>query len=65
MPEVAGNAAIYVDPHNAGEIVESMYKLVSDASLRNQLIENGRERRSMFCWDTSAKALWNTIERSL
>lgn len=65
MPEVAGNAAIYTDPCNANEIVESMFKLVSNASLRNQLIENGRKRRAMFCWDTSAIALWNTIERSL
>lgn len=65
MPEVAGDAAIYVDPTDLNTIVEAMNRMASNADLRTQLIENGRKRRVAYNWDVSAKALWNAIERSL
>jgi glycosyltransferase involved in cell wall biosynthesis len=65
MPEVAGEAAIYVDPHNPESIVEAMNSMASDSSLRERLVDNGIKRRGAFNWDISAKILWHSIERSL
>lgn len=61
MPEVAGNAALMVDPHNADEISQAMLKLRTQPELRNQLIEKGRQRRTQFSWDRSADLLWESI----
>ncbi|MBI4699332.1 MAG: glycosyltransferase family 4 protein [Nitrospirae bacterium] len=39
LPEVCGDAACYVDPYNVESIAEGMYKVLTDESLRQSLIE--------------------------
>lgn len=63
MPEVAGDAALVVDPVNIQEIAFSMEKLVKDLNLRNKLSEKGMERSKIFSWDKTAQILWNSIEK--
>ncbi len=41
MPEVAGNAAIIVDPEKTSEIRKSIEKLIVDQDIRNDLVEKG------------------------
>lgn len=65
MPEVAGNAALYVNPLSIDEITNGMKKLADDKKLREDLIENGRVQRTNFSWQHSANLLWQSIERSL
>lgn len=65
MPEVAGNAALLVDPHNPHDIASAMHRIVTDTALREQLIVNGRERRSFFSWDKSAEKLWQCIAKCI
>jgi len=65
MPEVAGNAALYVDPFNIEEIKNAMEKIYTNKDLRNRLIENGKKQSKKFSWDESAKSLWRSIERSI
>lgn len=61
MPEIAGNAAILVDPGKVNEIADAMNTLISDSILRNKLIENGFTRAKLFDWNASAKKLVNLI----
>ncbi|MDR2085464.1 MAG: glycosyltransferase family 4 protein [Bacteroidales bacterium] len=63
MPEVAGDAALIVDPFNVDEIADAMIKLSTDENLRRQLIEKGRERRKLFDWDKSAEDFWKSLEK--
>ena len=48
MPEVGGEAALYVDPEDVDDIVAKAQQLYSDESLRQQLVEKGREQRKKF-----------------
>ncbi|MGI6718527.1 MAG: glycosyltransferase family 4 protein [Bacteroidales bacterium] len=65
MPEVAGDAALLVDPYSVDEIANAMNLLYNDTELRAKLIEKGLSRKDMFTWDKTASALWNTIEKVL
>ncbi|TAL61583.1 MAG: glycosyltransferase family 1 protein [Bacteroidetes bacterium] len=65
MPEVAGDAALLVDPFSIDSIKEGMLKIYNDESLRNQLIVNGRIQRQKFSWDKTAEKLWGSIEKTI
>lgn len=55
MPEVAGDAAVLVDPHQPQEIVEAVKKLSTDSEYRSALIEKGRKNARRFAWRNTAK----------
>ena len=55
MPEVAGEAALLVDPNNIQEIAEAMNNIVSSKTLRKQLIESGLKRVKQFSWERTAR----------
>ena len=61
LPEVAEDAAIYVDPFNVDEISDTMLKLSDDESLRIKLSQQSLKRAELFSWDHTAKAVWNVI----
>jgi glycosyltransferase involved in cell wall biosynthesis len=65
LPEVAGDAAIYVDPFSIESIAEGMSRIDSDESLRSQLISNARVQREKFSWDKSAKSLYNSMLKTV
>jgi glycosyltransferase involved in cell wall biosynthesis len=65
MPEVAGDAALLVDPFSVKSIALGMEKLAFDPELRTRLVEKGRERRKLFTWNNSAEQLWKVIEDNL
>jgi glycosyltransferase involved in cell wall biosynthesis len=48
MPEVGGDAALYVDAYSVEDIRSGLTRLLSDEGLRNRLIENGRRNRERF-----------------
>jgi glycosyltransferase involved in cell wall biosynthesis len=50
MPEVAGDAALLVDPTSVEQIAAAMERIVSDTSLRWQLREKGLARAAQFSW---------------
>ena len=62
MPEVGGEAVLYVDPGNVPEIAAAMYKLEADAHLRSSLIKKGYEQKEKFSWEKTAALLWKSIE---
>jgi glycosyltransferase involved in cell wall biosynthesis len=65
MPEIAGNAAMLVNPYSVEQIAEAMYCLYSDDQLRCELINKGVARKDIFTWDRTAELLWQTIEKVL
>ena len=53
--EVAGDAALLVDPYNIDELAETMYKVLIDQNLRKNLIEKGLKRAEGFSWKKAAR----------
>ena len=64
LPEVAGNAALYVDPFTVEEIAAAMTRMTTDVALRQSLIEHGRIQRQKFSWEKTAEKLWSSIEKT-
>ncbi|MPN15933.1 Alpha-maltose-1-phosphate synthase [bioreactor metagenome] len=57
MPEIAGGAALLVDPNNEKEIAEAILKIENDKDIRENLINAGIKRSSGFSWEHTAKEL--------
>jgi glycosyltransferase involved in cell wall biosynthesis len=58
MPEVAGGAALLIDPADAGSIAEGLRRLAVDTALREQLTRAGLARAQDFSWEKSVEATW-------
>ena len=54
LPEVAGDAALLVDPHDVDAIAEAMNRLVTDAALRTELSRRGLANVQRFSWEKCA-----------
>jgi glycosyltransferase involved in cell wall biosynthesis len=65
MPEVAGDAALLVDPFSPESIAEGLYKIANYDSLRLDLISRGRKRKDIYNWQRTADLLWESIEKAL
>jgi glycosyltransferase involved in cell wall biosynthesis len=55
LPEVAGKAALYFDPHKPEEMATQLYKAFSDDAVRKTLIADGRSNLSRFNWEETAR----------
>ncbi|HKM92909.1 MAG TPA: glycosyltransferase family 1 protein [Prolixibacteraceae bacterium] len=65
LPEVAGDAALFVNPLSIDEIALAMQKIATQPDLCNQLIIKGKEQCKKYSWDNTANLVWKTIERVL
>jgi len=65
MPEVAGEAALLVNPFEVNEITDAMIKLNSNNELRADLSEKGQIHAQKFSWNSTADNLWKSIETVL
>lgn len=63
LPEVVGNAAVLVDPHNGDEIRGGMEKVLGDGALREQLIQKGFERAALFSWEKTSEQTLKLYEK--
>jgi glycosyltransferase involved in cell wall biosynthesis len=59
LPEVAGEAALLVDPYNVEEIAAAMRRVLEDPDLAQELREKGLARAKQFSWERTAR---QTIE---
>lgn len=57
MPEVAGDAALLVDPYDVDAIAHALERVLSSSELRRELIERGLARAAQFTWDRAARQL--------
>jgi len=65
MPEVAGDAAILVDPHDVNAISRAMLDLESDPALRSVLVTKGRENSRRYSWKKTADATIAVYQKTL
>jgi glycosyltransferase involved in cell wall biosynthesis len=61
LPEVGGDAALYVNPTDESDIAEKLCLLWEDDSLRDDLRRKGLERVQLFSWDRCAKETLDCI----
>jgi glycosyltransferase involved in cell wall biosynthesis len=61
MPEIAGDAALIVNPLSVDAIADALHRITSDKALRELLIKKGRTRTRLFDWDSSAAAFWQLM----
>ncbi len=60
--EIAGDAALLVDPRNVGALAEAMGRLLSDDALRTNLRARGLERAKQFSWQRTARETLSIYE---
>ena len=65
LPEVAGGAAVLVDPDSTEAIRDGLARLLGDGELRADLTAKGFERLKLFNWADSARTVAETFERVL
>ncbi len=61
LPEVAGDAALLVNPLEVFDIAKGLQVLYENADLRQHLVAQGRLRRERFSWDSAAEAVWSAL----
>lgn len=61
MPEVAGEAALLINPYNVPDIAKAISQLHTDNSLREQYIIRGLERSTQFSWKKCAEIIKSVI----
>lgn len=54
LPEVAGDAALLIDPHDTAAIATAITELLSDTALSDSLRRRGRERAALYSWQRTA-----------
>jgi len=64
LPELAGEAALLVDPLDIVELAAAIQRLASDEPLRRQLIEKGFENVKRFSWQKTARQVLATLEQA-
>jgi glycosyltransferase involved in cell wall biosynthesis len=55
LPEVAGDAALYADPHDPEELADQIWRLIDSPTLRQDLITRGRAQAAQFSWRRTAE----------
>jgi glycosyltransferase involved in cell wall biosynthesis len=63
LPEVAGDAAVLVDPRSAGELRDALCRLLLSPELRAGLVARGRARAADFRWEKCAAESLQFFER--
>lgn len=65
MPEVAGDAAVLVDPFDISSIAAGMQRMYGENGLRERLITLGDRQKEQFTWDRTAVLLWQSVCKAL
>jgi glycosyltransferase involved in cell wall biosynthesis len=61
MPEVAGDAALLIDPRNGKMLIDAIECILKYQDLKNDLVKRGKERLKQFSWENSANLCINAI----
>jgi glycosyltransferase involved in cell wall biosynthesis len=65
LPEVGGEAALYVDPYDPQDIADKVRCAVEDPDLRRRMIQQGLARAQKFCWRRVAEATLEVYNEAL
>jgi glycosyltransferase involved in cell wall biosynthesis len=63
LPEVVGDAALTIDPHNISELAQAITRLIGDEKLREELRQRGYKRAQMYTWPKSAQKMLDIYQR--
>jgi len=64
IPEVVGDAALLVDPCRVDDLAGGIYRVLTDDSMRADLIRKGFERARKFTWDSAAASTLDAYTKS-
>lgn len=65
MPEIAGGAALLVDPKSVEQIAGAMHRISGDSDFARSLVEKGKLRKKDFSWERTAENLWGAMEKTI
>ncbi|MDD3925035.1 MAG: glycosyltransferase family 1 protein [bacterium] len=65
MPEVAGDAALLVDPNDRGAISRGIVTVLTDPALSEEMIARGLERAAQFSWEKTAAETYRAYEEAI
>lgn len=63
LPEVAGDAALLVDPTSESAIAEALLQISQSSDLKTKLIERGRQQRTQFSWERATDAVEEALDQ--
>jgi len=55
LPEILGEAAIYFNPEDEGEMIKQIEKIIEDKNLRQELVKRGYEQVKKYSWEKCAQ----------
>jgi glycosyltransferase involved in cell wall biosynthesis len=55
VPEVCGDAALYIDPRQPDQIAEALSRVITRPEVSRRLVDRGLVRASTFTWDASVR----------
>jgi glycosyltransferase involved in cell wall biosynthesis len=62
LPEIAGEAAVYFDPYDAGELAAALERLLTVEELRAELSQKAATRAAQFTWAAAAEQTLAVLE---
>ncbi|TME11696.1 MAG: glycosyltransferase family 4 protein [Chloroflexi bacterium] len=63
LPEIVGDAALLIDPHNTGELSAAIMRILQDKSLQEDLRQKGYERVKQYTWPVSARKMLSIYQK--
>ena len=63
LPEVVGDAALLVDPHDSSALAAAIKRLLGNEALRQELRQKGYERARLYSWTASAQKMLAVYEK--
>jgi len=63
LPEVVGDAALLIDPHNTHELAQTILRVLENEQLREELRQKGYARAQLFTWPKSASKMLSVYQR--
>jgi glycosyltransferase involved in cell wall biosynthesis len=61
LPEVIGDAGVFVDPNNEENIFGALDRVITDKKLHNKLVQQGKERVRQFTWTKTVEGILNVM----
>ena len=62
LPEVAGEAALLVDPDDTGALADALRRLAGNPDFRSELGQKGLERAREFTWEKAVRGTWEIYQ---
>ena len=65
MPEIAGDAAILIDPEEVSQLAEALNNLAANTKFCSELAARGQIRAHQFTWERAARETWAVYQELL